>query len=634
MKSMKKSKKLITAMIAVVAAAALIVSACLLMTGTVAGDPSTSNTAPRYGRINDQKFVGVSVGYYFGGALDDQGRVWVYGTNGSGQLGNGTSISTTTGQGYAGAMQPVPNLPPIKQFSAGESYGMALDYDGDLWAWGYNCEFQVGNFKLGGNVAQRLPIKLDRAAYGIPKLEKVDAGVFHSVALDENGEVWCWGLNNAGQLGNNKPDLGVSYKNDAPGKALFPAGVKIVDIQAGRDNTIALDDQGNVWAWGRNSYAECANGKLTFVKVPTKINFPAGTVIAQISFSQEWGMALDTAGNAWQWGRCWGQTGYGTIKYLTAPQLVEFDATARIQAPTKGLERAKIVYDNTYEYPGAAKVIGGHRTSYVIDLNGKIWTLGDNEFYGFGVVTDYYAADYCRLPVWSKKAIQTPTITGNGDQDIYGKQLNWLHPQVSGSATDPTTHLEYKVYFKRDFPNGFWNETGLGIDPDYAEVPMPYAVDIATFTSNYVVLDADGNLWQWSYDSIGTICWGTESMNDVLPSHAKWKDSGLWDLFNYEPTLMRGAGINKIKTKTPEVTDLYMYPNASAVRGNGIAGATVTLLSDKVPNGAITGTVAANGTFLFATMGYGLAAGDVITITQYDASYDLPSEGVSLNVVI
>jgi hypothetical protein len=57
-----------------------------------------------------------------------------------------------------------------------------------------------------------------------------------------------------------------------------------------------------------------------------------------------------------------------------------------------------------------------------------------------------------------------------------------------------------------------------------------------------VVLDADGNLWQWSYDSIGTICWGDEAMQGPLPSHAKWNESGLWDLFVYEPALMRGAG--------------------------------------------------------------------------------------------
>ncbi|MCL1912286.1 MAG: hypothetical protein FWG10_00030 [Eubacteriaceae bacterium] len=506
--------------------------ACSALTSALA-----SNVAPRYGRIHDPKFVDVSIGYYFGGALDENGKVWVWGMNGSGHLGNGMSISTTTGQGYAGAPQIVESLPKIKQFSAGESYGMALDYDGDVWCWGYNAEWQSGNFVPGGNVAQRSPRKLDRAEYGIPELVKVDCGVFHSTALDINGEVWCWGLNNAGQLGSGNY-AGSSLANNKPRKAVFPAGTVIVDVQAGRDNNVALDSDGNVWCWGRNSLAECANGLTSMVRTPSKVAFPANTPeFVQVSLVQNWVLALDADGTVWQWGAVRGQRGFGTINYLKAPEIVEFDSKARIVSPTKGNEKASFAYDSTYEYPGCASISAGHRTSYVVDRNGKIWTWGDNEFYGYGMVTDFYAADYCRVPIWSKKAIQSPTITGNGDQNTSGKQISWLHPQVSGSASDPTTHTGYP---KETFPTGFWNEKGLGIDPEYAKVAMPYTSKIATFTSSYVVLDADGNLWVWSYDSIGTICWGSESMNIPLPSHARWNLSGLWDLFIYEPVLVRG----------------------------------------------------------------------------------------------
>ena len=543
----KGKKKLALLLAAVTLVVSVMVSVVLIAQGTAA-----SATAPRYGRLQATKFVDASIGYYFGGALDEDGVVWVWGQNGSGQLGNGKSISTTTGQGYAGAAQPVPGLPKIRQFSAGESYGMALDYNGDVYCWGYNCEWQCGNFKTGGNVAQRSPIMLDRAAYGIPAIAKVDAGVFHSAALDVNGEVWCWGLNNAGQLGRGTSGRPSNATENKPAKAIFPAGTVIVDVQAGRDNTAALDSQGNVWCWGRNSLGECANGKTTFVPAPTKVIFPAGSgPVAQISCTNFGMLALGADGKVWQWGRIFGQKGYGVVTYIKAPEQVEFDSTARIQAPTKSTEKAKIVYDSTYAFPGAASISAGNRTNYVIDVNGKIWTWGDNEFYGYGMVTDFYAADYCRLPIWGKKAIQSPTITGNGDQNVSGKQLSFLHPQVSGSASDPTTHPEYP---KRTFPTGFWNEMGLGIDPGYAGVSMPYADKIATFESSYVVLDADGNLWAWSYDSIGTIGWGAEAMNVPLPSHAKWAESGLWDLFIYEPVLMRGAGRHVPPADPPTTT--------------------------------------------------------------------------------
>ena len=564
----RKKKKLALLIISVIMVVSVMASILLVMQHTAAESVEADKLAPRYGRLQATKFVDVSIGYYFGGALDEDGVVWVWGQNGSGHLGNGKSISTTTGQGYAGAPQPVPDLPKIKQFSAGESYGMALDYDGDVWCWGYNCEWQCGSFKAGSNVAQRLPIKLDRAAYGIPALAKVDAGVFHSAALDVNGEVWCWGLNNAGQLGRGTSGRPSNANENIPAKAIFPAGTVIVDIQAGRDNTVALDSQGNAWCWGRNSQAECANGKTTFVPTPYKVVFPAGTPpLTQVSLVNGWVLALDASGTVWQWGFVWGRRAFASTDYIKAPEAVEFDATKRIVSPTKSTEKAKFAYDSTYVFPGVASISAGHRSSYAIDKQGKIWTWGDNEFYGFGMVTDYYAADYCRVPIWSKTAVQSPTITGNGDQNVSGNQLSFLHPQVSGSATDPLKHSEYP---KRDFPTGFWNEMGLGIDPGYAGVRMPYAGKIVTFCSSYVVLDADGNLWMWSYDSIGTICWGNEPMQQPLPSHAKWAESGLWDLFIYEPVLVRGAGKYVYEPQALVTTGSWAsFPNYSvALNGN------------------------------------------------------------------
>ena len=84
----------------------------------------------------------------------------------------------------------------------------------------------------------------------------------------------------------------------------------------------------------------------------------------------------------------------------------------------------------------------------------------------------------------------------------------------------------------------------MGIDPAYSKVVLPEMTKIVTFTSSYVMMDADSKLWAWSYDSIGTIGWGHEAMQIPLPSHAKWNLSGLWDLFCYEPVPMRGAWID------------------------------------------------------------------------------------------
>ena len=84
----------------------------------------------------------------------------------------------------------------------------------------------------------------------VPKIVSVAAGDYHTVLLDSKGNVWTAGWNNCGQLGREiNSDIDSTFKQVTVGN-----GVKIKAIAAGGSHTVLLDEDGNVWTAGYNSY--------------------------------------------------------------------------------------------------------------------------------------------------------------------------------------------------------------------------------------------------------------------------------------------------------------------------------------------------------------------------------------------
>lgn len=121
--------------------------------------------------------------------LATDGGLWSAGANYSGQLGQGTSITTSPSfQNFAGG-----NV--WTHVAVGENHNLAVDPSGNAWSWGENAYGQLG---IGSSVLKTIPTKI----MGLQKLDKVFAGSQHSLAIDEDRSLWAWGKNNFGQLGN------------------------------------------------------------------------------------------------------------------------------------------------------------------------------------------------------------------------------------------------------------------------------------------------------------------------------------------------------------------------------------------------------------------------------------------------
>ncbi|MDZ7816964.1 MAG: hypothetical protein U5N86_13550 [Planctomycetota bacterium] len=105
----------------------------------------------------------------------------------------------------------------------------------------------------------------------------ISAGDIHSLALCEDGSLWAWGDNNFGQIGNGEK----GSKELLPVRVSKPEDMRdVVAISAGGWHNIVLCEDGSLWAWGSNSHGEIGNAKGgewdTIELLPVRVRKPEG----------------------------------------------------------------------------------------------------------------------------------------------------------------------------------------------------------------------------------------------------------------------------------------------------------------------------------------------------------------------
>jgi alpha-tubulin suppressor-like RCC1 family protein len=174
-------------------------------------------------------------------ALTEDGRVYCWGDRNLGTPEEDVDV-------YVPHSEPRPymidGLPDIEQVAMFESHACALDGDGDVWCWGHNKNGEVGD---GTTEARWTPVKVD----GIPKMTELTTHHAITCALATNGRVWCWGTNAFGQLGRGLDRDELAYSAE-PRPVRELRGVVSVDI--GWRHACALMRDRKVKCWGDNTY--------------------------------------------------------------------------------------------------------------------------------------------------------------------------------------------------------------------------------------------------------------------------------------------------------------------------------------------------------------------------------------------
>jgi alpha-tubulin suppressor-like RCC1 family protein len=239
------------------------------------------------------------------------GTVWAWGYNGNGQLGNGAvSASSTTSPAQVVGQTVGTFLTGITAVAAGNAHSLALQGNGQVWAWGVDTSGQVGLAgALGTNVVRPAPVLANMAA--------VAAGEFHSLALGQDGTVWAWGSNDYGEIGSGTPASGAKVATPVQ----VPGLAGMVAISAGTNFSVALKNDGTLWSWGLNLSCQLGDGTTISHTAPAPVI--ALTSVTAFGSGASHSLAVRSGGLVWAWGfNLSNELGTPFIAYSTVPVVV------------------------------------------------------------------------------------------------------------------------------------------------------------------------------------------------------------------------------------------------------------------------------------------------------------------------
>ena len=216
----------------------------------------------------------------------------------------------------------------------GDSHGVILASDGSLWVWG---EQQSGWPVLGLGTVERQPV-LRRLGTDTNWMN-VAAGHSHTLALKDDGTIWAWGENYSWQVDNTRIPRSTPVRS-VPGNDWKQVATGL--------HCLALKKNGTLWAWGNNWAGVLGTGSTNNSTVPLQVGSSTNWVRIWASNIESVGQQSD--GSLWFWGH----------------QLLQFGAKAQfIRTPTR------LSSDTNWVDVGLGDFMG-----FAIKSDGTLWAWG------------------------------------------------------------------------------------------------------------------------------------------------------------------------------------------------------------------------------------------------------------------
>ena len=458
--------------------------------------------------VEDGAVVQVALGDMHSAAIKADGTLWMWGYNGYGQLGNGTTTESLV------PMQVTALGNGVTQVAMGRAYSAAIKSDGSLWTWGYNASGQLGD---GTTTSKTTPVEVTELGV---EVSQVALGVEHSAAIKADGSLWMWGWNKYGQLGD-----GIAKLYPAP-KKVEGMGGKVSQVSFSYSHAAVIKggsasgtggagtsngSVGTLWTWGFNDYGQLGDGTDMAHSTPSQVM--AGKEFIQVALGEYHSAAIASDGSLWTWGlNDDGQLGDGT-------------ATNR-SIPVKVGEGARFV-----------QVALGKRHSAAIASDGSLWTWGLNDDGQLGdgtetgsLVPKKVMDDVAQVALgeYHSAAIKT-------DGSLWTWGYNYNGQLGDGTYDSSSTPVQIK--------------SGTRF------------VQVALGSSHSAAIDSSGNLWMWGSNFNGKLGDGTTTerlspvkvMDGVVQvslgdnhSAALASDGSLWTWgYNYYGMLGDGTATNR-----------------------------------------------------------------------------------------
>jgi len=255
--------------------------------------------------------------------IRNDGSLWSWGRNIPGQLGDGT-FNMRSSPGLV--------MEDVIAVSAGGTHTMAIRSDGTLWAWGCNCTGKLGD---GTFTSRPTPIHI------MDDVIAVSAGLNHTLALKTDGTLWQWGVH--GRIPTETSNVPVMVMTD------------VVAMSAGGLHSLAICRNDSLWGWGQNHRGQLGIGTFSYYQ-ETPVHIMDDVITASAGYSHS--AVIKSDNSLWTWGyNHIGQLGDGTLTNRNSPVHI--------------LDNVSIVATGST----------WHSYNIVIKTDHSIWAWGDN-FWG------------------------------------------------------------------------------------------------------------------------------------------------------------------------------------------------------------------------------------------------------------
>ncbi|SCU99302.1 LANO_0F01420g1_1 [Lachancea nothofagi CBS 11611] len=364
--------------------------------------PRAKNKEVKRPRLNpflpkDQaKIVSFAVGGMHVLALGQDNSVWSWGTNDSGALGRDTSGANVqlkdmdadnSSDDEDGDLNDEESTPtklgegslPLKehkvvQLAATDNLSAALLDNGEVYAWGtFRCNEGTLGFYKDTIKLQKTPWKVP--AFSNSRIVQMAAGKDHILFLDEGGIVYAWGNGQQYQLGRKIMERSRLRTLDPRTFGLD----KIKYIASGENHSFALTKDGKLYSWGLNQFGQCGvsedveDGAL--VTVPTEVLLPEGTNVKMVSAGEHHSLVLTEEGELFTFGR-FDMFEIGIAKDKL-PEQTYIDA--------HGKPRAVPIPTKLTDVPRFKNIATGSHHSLAISEDGIVYSWGFGETYAVGL---------------------------------------------------------------------------------------------------------------------------------------------------------------------------------------------------------------------------------------------------------
>ena len=266
------------------------------------GDGTTTNRWEPTPVSGGHAFTSVSAGgNFFVCGLTTDGDAYCWGRAGRGQLGTGTNLNHSVPTAVSGGHTFV-------SITAGGGHACGLEADGDAYCWGEN---EVGTLGDGSTLDSPVPT----AVTGGHTFTSVNAGHGHVCALKANGDAYCWGWNDSGRLGDGTTTDRLVPTPVSGGHSFAALG------RGFGHHTCALEADGDAYCWGFNNLGQLGDGTTTPRSVPTPLDGEHEFTAIAVGGAHTCG--LEAEGDAYCWGfNSRGQLGDGTTTDRLLPTAV------------------------------------------------------------------------------------------------------------------------------------------------------------------------------------------------------------------------------------------------------------------------------------------------------------------------